>query len=196
MTLSDVIRWNTGITNIQDNVFFDRSVLIFEAPERGANISVVADRGIVTIINNDTGRTIESRSLASISQVILVGSNTSADVFNLFLGSANGGIEDGVAVYGGGSDGDRLNVFGRPFNTRHVHRRRRRPCPTTSRRPPTRMSSWSDRSTPDRSDLNGNNIFGTGFETLRLVTLGGNDTILDPGDFARVVNFWDPQRDD
>ena len=51
-----------------------------------------------------------------------------------------------------------------------------------------------ERSVETRSvGVNGNLIFGTGFETLRLVTLGGNDTILDPGGLAEVVNLWDPR---
>ena len=113
-TLAQLIRWNTGIVNIQDNVFFDRSVIVFEAPDDGANVSLLAGLGVVTIIDNDTGHVRALRSLDSVSQVILVGSNASADVFNIFLAAANGGIEDGVIVYGGSSAGDVLNVYGLP----------------------------------------------------------------------------------
>jgi hypothetical protein len=195
LKLSDVIRMNAGVTNIQENVFFDRSVMIFEAPERGANVSVTTDRGSLKIINNNTGRTIESRSLSGISQLILVGSSTSADVFNLFLGSRDNGIENGVTVYGGGSDGDRLNLFGR----RSIHDTFTVAGETVSNNITSAADSGVvvERSVDTRSvGLNGNFFFGTGFETLRLVTQGGNDTILDPGDFAQVVNFWDPRRDD
>ena len=54
-----------------------------------------------------------------------------------------------------------------------------------------------ERSVESRSvAVNNSNVFGTGFETLRLVTLGGTDTILDPGALALVVNLWDPRNDD
>src|SRR5262249_9965328 len=52
-TLAQIITARTGITNLQDDVFFDRSVLIYKAPAAGGNISVVAALGFVTIINND-----------------------------------------------------------------------------------------------------------------------------------------------
>ena len=37
VTLAKVIRWNTDVTGLQGNVFFDKSVMLFEAPEAGAN---------------------------------------------------------------------------------------------------------------------------------------------------------------
>jgi hypothetical protein len=195
LTLSDVIRMNTGISNIQENVFFDRSVMIFEAPEAGTNVSVISAGGLLTIVNNNNGQVLSSRSLANVSELILVGSNTSADVFNLFLGAANNGIENGFTVYGGGSDGDRLNVFGRPLTGDSFT--------VAGETVSNNITSAADsgvvveRSVNTRSvGLNGHVFFGTGFETLRLVTLGGNDNILDPGGLAEVVNLWDPRRDD
>ena len=40
--------------------------------------------------------------------------------------------------------------------------------------------------------MNGNDIFGTGFETLRLATLGGADHITDPQELALIVALWNP----
>jgi hypothetical protein len=195
LKLSDVIRRNTGITNIQENVFFDRSVMVFEAPEEGANLSVIAAAGAITIVNTDNGRVLASRSLANVSQLVLVGSQSSADVFNLFLGAVGGALENGVAVYGGASDGDRLNVFGRPLTSDSFS--------VAGETVSNNITSAADpdvvveRTVETRSvGLNSLSLFGTGFESLRLVTLGGNDDVLDPGGLAEVVNLWDPRRDD
>ena len=80
---------NTNAIGLQDNVFFDRSVLFVEAPDNGSNISVTAGAGIVTVTNTQNGNVLALRALANVERVILVGSTTSTDVFNLFLGSAN-----------------------------------------------------------------------------------------------------------
>jgi hypothetical protein len=195
LKLSDVIRRNTGISNIQEHVFFDRSVMVFEAPEAGTNVSVISAGGLLTIVNSNNGQVLAARPLANVSELILVGSNTSADVFNLFLGAANNGIENGVTVYGGGSDGDRLNVFGRALTGDSFT--------VAGESVSNNITSAADsgvvveRSVDTRTvGLNGHVLFGTGFETLRLVTLGGNDSILDPGGLAEVVNLWDPRSDD
>lgn len=193
VTLANVIRWNTNVTGLQDNVFFDKSVLIFEAPAVGSNISVIAGAGLVSIVDTHTGQVHALRTLSSVKQVMLIGSDAAADVFNVFIASANGGIEYGVVAYGGGSTGDRLNVYGRPFlhdtftvedesfSTGTVDVQRRPPenalTQTVSRR---------------KLSVNGNNIFASGFETTRLVTLGGHDTIVDPDMLALVFTVWNP----
>lgn len=201
VTLANVIRWNTGAVGLQDNVFFDRSVLIVEAPDAGSNLSVVAALGVVTVINNQTGSVLAVRSASTVERVILVGSDTSADVFNLFLGAANGGIEDGVVAYGRGGTADRLNVFGNPFvsdtftvadssfTTGSVTGLRRgsgNPAENAV------IQSVSGRNV----GVNGNNVFSSGFETTRLVTLFGNDTITDPLGLALVSSLWNPLSND
>jgi len=197
VTLANVIRWNTNVTGLQDNVFFDKSVLIYKAPQGGSNISVVANAGVVTIVDTNTGRVQARRTLSSVQQVILVGSNTAADVFNIFIASARGGIEYGVVAYGGASTGDRLNVFGRlaprdtftvadeSFTTGTVGAHRRPPENAVTQSVSRRTVS-----------VNGNDIYASGFETTRLVTLGGHDTIFDPGMFAQVLTAWNPWSDD
>jgi hypothetical protein len=166
-------------------------VLIYEAPDAGANVSVVAASGFVSIVDNQTGRVLALRSLADVSQVILVGSDTAADVFNMFLGTANGGLEGGVTAYAGSSAADRLNVFGLPFvnDTFGVG----------GRAVSANMTAVHDsdvvveRSAESRDvTVNGNRILGTGFETTRLVTLGGSDAILDPLSLALVAQVWNP----
>lgn len=200
VSLANVIRMNTGATGLQDNVFFDRSVLFFEAPDAGSNISVIAGSGVVSIVNTDNGNVLALRSLAGVERVVLAGSATSADVFNLFIASANNGIEDGVVAYGGGSTGDRLNVYGRlahdtftvsdssfTANTVGVLRR-------GGGNPAD--NAISQLINGREVAVNDNDVFSWGFETTRLVTRGGNDTIIDPGLLALVFAWWDAHRDD
>jgi hypothetical protein len=201
VTLSDIIRLNTGATGLQDNVFFDRQTLVFEAPAAGSNVSLVAGAGVVSLVNNKNGQVLDIRSLANIRQVVLVGSENGPDVFNLFVAAANGGIEDGILTFGGGSTGDRLNVFGRPlihdtftvadssFSTGNVTGLRRGDGNPDDN---AVIQSVGGRDV----DVNGNDIVSFGFETTRIVTLGGNDTVIDPAGLAIVTSLWDPTRDD
>lgn len=204
VTLGKVIDWNTGGLGLQDNVFFDRSVLFFETPANVSNISVVAGAGLVTILNTDNGNVLAVRTLGNIERVVLVGSKTAADVVNLFVGFANNGIEDGIVAYGRGSAAgtmDVLNVYGRPlisdtftvtnssFSTGSVTGLRR-----GGGNPANNAITLSV--TGVNIDVNGTDIFATGFETIRLVTLGGNDTIfIDPTVLALVETLWDPQNE-
>lgn len=151
VTLAQVIRWNTGITNLQDNVFFDKSVLVVEAPASGSNITVVAGAGLVSVLNLATGE-LTVRSLSNVSQVILVGSRSAADVFNVAIGAANGGIEHGVLVYGGSSTGDVLNVIGT-------------------------LQADTIAVDADSVNVNGNNIDYSGIDAISIITLLGNDDV-------------------
>src|SRR4029453_16859579 len=55
VTLAKVIRWNTDVTGLQGNVFFDKSVMLFEAPEAGANLTLTAADGSLTLSGTRTG---------------------------------------------------------------------------------------------------------------------------------------------
>ncbi len=114
VSLANLIRWNTGITNIQDHVFFDKSVLIFEAPKGGANVSVVVRQGSVTIVDARTRRVLAQKSLRQVSQLMLIGSDSARDVFNLFIAAPHAGMKDGIIVYGRNPANDSLHVFGTP----------------------------------------------------------------------------------
>jgi hypothetical protein len=195
VSLAQIIRLNTGVQNLQDEVFYDRSVLVYRAPDAGANVSLVTNNNSVSLIDTARDRVLVSRSLAEVAQVLLVGSDSSADVFNVFIAGANGRIENGVSVYGGGSAGDRLNVYGRAqqFDAFAVSGSILSANTTTA----ADADIVLQRSAEAREvDINGNDIFGTGFETLRLVTRGGGDTVTDADLLALVVLFWDPESDD
>jgi hypothetical protein len=191
VSLSQIIKWNTGVVNLQENVFFDRSVLVFEAPDSGSNVSLIASGNLLTLFDNTTDSVLAVRSLSGVSQVVLVGSSSGADVFNLYLGGAGGGIENGVTVYGGGTAGDRLNVYGRLLqsDTFTVSGETISADTTTAADDAIVLPRAVDAL---MIDINGNDIFGTGFETLRLVKQGGNDTVIDPQLLAQIVLFWNP----
>jgi hypothetical protein len=194
VSLAQVIKWNTGISNIQDEVFFDSSVMVVRARPNGVKVAVGSTPNTVAVVDLGTGQVVDSGSLSALSTIILAGSRSSADVFNVVIGAAAGGLEGGVVAYGGGTAGDRLNVYGLPGNDTFA---------VTGATVTNNITSAADadvvvtRSVDVRGvTVNGNSIFGTGFETLRLVTLGGTDTISDPGGFATVVSVWDPTRTD
>lgn len=173
ISLANIIRWNTGISNIQDNVFFEDSVLIFEAPDEGANVSLVAGLGVLTIVDNNNGEILGLYSLRDIEQVILVGSAMSNDVFNLFVSNARGGIEDGIEVYGGGSSGDILRIYG---GLRH-----------------------DDFEVGEgTASVNANDIVFSGIETLGIATLTGRDDveIADGLSFEVLTQLWFNPLDD
>jgi PST family polysaccharide transporter len=50
LTLANIIRRNTGVAAIQDHVFFDPSILIVEAPAGGADLTVAAAGGVLTVV--------------------------------------------------------------------------------------------------------------------------------------------------
>jgi len=166
VTLAKVIRWNTDVTGLQGNVFFDKSVMLFETPDSGANITLAASDGILTLTDTRTGGVLERKLLSSISQVILIGSEAAGDVFNLFVGG--GGPRDGLEVYGGSSGGDVMNVYGRSTNDQFDLR-------------------------ANAAMVNGTAVRYMGIETKRLVTMGGTDDVgIEPGVVAQVVSGWDP----
>ncbi len=160
VTLAEVIRNNTEITEIQNNVFFDSSVIYHRAEGgRHSSVTVQADGDKVKLINDSTGRVIDQGSLDEISQVILVGDDTARNRFTVDVARAGGGLEEGVIVVGGGSTRDELRVLG-------------------SRRSDTIVVDGSD------VNVNGNAIEQTGFERLEVQTGKGRDDVdvVDEGD--------------
>ncbi|MCI0380799.1 MAG: peroxidase family protein [Gemmataceae bacterium] len=193
VSLANIIRWNTQIFNIQDQVFFDRSVIVFEAPDAGSNISLVAGLGLVSIVDNRTGQVHALNTLSNVSQVILVGSDTAPDFFNLFIAGANGGLEDGVVAYGGSGTGDILNVYGRllTHDTFNVVNR------SFSTNTKDALGTTITLAVGAASvDVNGNTTLASGFEKIRIVTLGGDDSVtIDPSVISaivEVVNWHNP----
>ncbi|MGE3805280.1 MAG: peroxidase family protein [Gemmataceae bacterium] len=96
-TLADVIRRNTEITAIQDNVFYAPSVIYLEAGNRGGDFEVVVNNDEVRVL--DGGRLIESRPLSAVDQIILVGSDRD-DRFTVQASPSAQALAGGILVYG------------------------------------------------------------------------------------------------
>jgi len=112
ITLADVICRNTGITNIQDNVFFEPGVLIYDATGHATNVMLAAQDDMV-LVQDRRGQTLESRSIDELSQVILVGIDgrqTDRFVLNESLTSLSLSVD--VLIQGGGGYQDALVVRG------------------------------------------------------------------------------------
>ncbi len=113
-SLADVIMRNTEITDIQENVFFDTSVLYYEVDSgtQRQDISIVANDDRVEIVDNRTREVLQSQSLDGLQRVMAVGSSTSRDRFTIDLANLESSLPGGVVVYGGSGGGDKLTVNG------------------------------------------------------------------------------------
>jgi len=167
VTLANIIRWNTGVSNIQDNVFFESSVLIVEAPESGASVSIIVNERFVTVIDNETGGIIARQSQDDVSRVIFAGSNSSQDTVNLFMANANSSLENGVEVYGGDSADDVLRLYGRLAHDDFT------------------VSNGA-------ASVNENDVLFSDIESLEIATLLGRDTVDVEDDlpFDVIVRLW------
>jgi hypothetical protein len=128
------------------------------------------------------------RSLEGVQQVILVGSDSAPDFFNVFAAGANNGIEDGIVAYGGGGMGDKLNVYGRLFVADNFT------VTSTTFSTGTGDALGNDITvTVPGADVvvNGNKIASSGFETIRIVKLwGGGSVTVDPSVAGVEVMEW------
>ncbi len=114
-TLADVLERNTDIEGLQANVFYDSSVLYFDASgHRGANVTVTTTVDAVNVINTRTRRVLASASADDIAKVILVGSARRADRFTIDIGGDGLSIPNGIDVFGGRGSRDVLVLRGTP----------------------------------------------------------------------------------
>lgn len=124
----------------------------------------------VTLTDTRTGQVLAVNEADNVSQLILVGSDSAADLFNLFIATANGGIEDGVLVHGRSSANDAMNVYGTTGDDTFA------------------VGSQT-------VVVNGNTIHHSGLEKIRIITRGGNDDVQIDPDIAAIVEVlssWDP----
>lgn len=113
-TLAEIIRRNTSLTNLQDNLFFEDSVLHYRVPagEGGGNLLLRAHGPWLTLIDLETGDVLDRRRIGETSQVILVGQDHVNDTFVIDLENARRRVEDGVIIHGGDGDTDTLIING------------------------------------------------------------------------------------
>ncbi len=111
-TLAEVIERNTGINNLQENVFFAPSVLIVDLDEHHANsVTVRADDDNLFVINDRNGKIIARRSLEDVERVVLVGSNRKREEITVKFISPDK-LPGGIEVDAGEDRRDVLRVFG------------------------------------------------------------------------------------
>jgi len=75
-TLADVIQRNSGVTGLQENVFYAAQVEFVNLENYGArNVTIRTKGNKLEVVNNRTRETISSRPVVDIEQVIVVGSD-------------------------------------------------------------------------------------------------------------------------
>lgn len=114
-TLADIIRRNTGITNIQDNVFLDRSVMYYQVPvgTGGSDLTLRRNGANLELFNNETNQVVRSQALAGTNAITIVGNNFQAD--RLTVSFQTGGafnVPGGIVFAGGLGRGDSYTVVG------------------------------------------------------------------------------------
>ena len=111
-TLADVIERNTGIQNLQPNVFFAPSVMYVDLAQSHANnVTVrVADHQL-QVVEGQNGRVIASQSLDDVQQLIMDGSDLTPNHFTV-MAIASDLLPGGIVVNGGFGPGDVLRVEG------------------------------------------------------------------------------------
>lgn len=113
VTLSEVLQQNTGLTNLQDNVFFSDTVLYYRAQDGSANVVVTVRGDDVVLIDRRSGRVIDSRPAEMLEQIILVGTDSGrGDHFAVDGRVAEMAIPGGIVVSGGDSERDVLELQG------------------------------------------------------------------------------------
>jgi len=112
-TLADIIERNTDINGLQENVFYDESVLFYDVAFGGgpADVTIMVGPETVDIVDNRSGDVLESRPVESVTQVKAIGSRSTGDRFVVDASSGAYSPAAGVVVHGGGGH-DRLIVRG------------------------------------------------------------------------------------
>lgn len=107
--LADIIRRNTSIQNIQDEVFRSESVLVFRAAsDHASDIQLQLANRHIQIVDGVSGQIVKSAPRDDVSSIVLFGSSA-ADSVLLHPSVQRLGIP--VEIHGGGGE-DRLHVLG------------------------------------------------------------------------------------
>lgn len=112
-TLADVLRRNTAIEDVQDNVFLDRSVLQITPIPRQGPIEIVVDRDAVRVLAVASHRVLATRPLDEVEQIQVIGTDR-PDQVRIRVAPNSPGIPGGILVFGGPGRGDILTMVGSP----------------------------------------------------------------------------------
>ena len=122
-TLAEVIRRNTGITGLQENVFFDRSVMYYKVPEGQGAVDLTLRRNgsNLRLYDQRTGQVVRSQALDQTSAVIVVGNDFQADRLTVHYGLGGAFTLSGGIVFAGGQGGnDIYRVWGGTGNQNYA----------------------------------------------------------------------------
>ena len=111
--LSDVIMRNTQITGLQDNVFFDRSVMIVDLAEAGHNNVIVRRNGsLLEVVDRPTRNVIDARGIWSVDRLIVNGQDSQYDQILVMANFPEACLPGGIVVNAGDDAWDRVIVRG------------------------------------------------------------------------------------
>lgn len=119
-SLSDVIARNTGVDNLQQNVFYDDTVLYYASSPGGipADVAVTERGGDLAVVDARSGRVLASVPLDEVTKVVLVGGDDRGDRFVISPDVAALSLPGGVVIDGGAGARDQVVVEGgRGFDT-------------------------------------------------------------------------------
>ncbi|MGY8771236.1 MAG: peroxidase family protein [Pirellulales bacterium] len=116
-SLADIIKRNSNVSNIQDNVFFDSGVMIQEIGGRGDSQIVVRSTSEAMEIVDVSGQrpqVIQAASIDEVYQIIVEGRDGQADEVVVVVARFDTGMSGGVVTDGGHGRGDVLVIQGTP----------------------------------------------------------------------------------
>ncbi len=115
-TLSEIIQRNTNITDLQENVFYDASMMYHRMPSGGEAQDLYLYRdGNQLIMKDQDGLVIHSASWRKTSGIVMVGAAGQDEPASTFVidASLDMRLSGGINVIGGDNGQDSLEVWGR-----------------------------------------------------------------------------------
>jgi Ca2+-binding RTX toxin-like protein len=112
-SFSDIIERNTGITGLQENVFFSPQVFhvdLAKLPQR--EVTVVEGVSRVFVLDKATGHVLQDHSLAGLEQVLIQGDENRSDSVTMALTNRLSQLEAGFVFQGQPGQPDLLRIGG------------------------------------------------------------------------------------
>ena len=114
VTLGRIIQRNTGLTSMQENVFYHPSVLYYRAGRGSSDVRLTRLGDTAAVIDRRDGHLVDSRSIDELTQIILVGTpGGRPDRWVIDASLTTLPIPDGIVIQNGGSTDGVLTVRGK-----------------------------------------------------------------------------------
>eukprot|EP00913_Durusdinium_trenchii_P013411 g12592.t1 len=164
-TLADVIERNTGITGLQDNVFFAPEVFVVDLDEYDvADVKVTTQGGELRIVDAERGRVVASRSLEDVSRLVITSTRVTPHTIEL-AGFDESQLPNGIVIDTGRGTRDTLILHGS-------------------------RSSDTARVDADEVEFNGVVIEHVGIERVNLAGVGRNDSFEVTPEAEETLDLW------